>query len=142
METIRDISIDAIKLAGELFSQDTSLDTGQLDTIIHGCNILLGFFDEIITILDFQLPPPFKDDLKQLIARLITWRGHASINLESNHEGKRKRYTGKPGRPTYDIPSEQIEGLCSKGFSWVKIADFLSVSERTLRNKRAELRFH
>ena len=24
-------------------------------------------------------------------------------------------------------------------FSWVKIADFLSVSERTLRNKRAEL---
>ena len=25
------------------------------------------------------------------------------------------------------------------GFSWVKIADFLSVSERTLRNKRAEL---
>ena len=25
------------------------------------------------------------------------------------------------------------------GFSWVKIADFLSVSKRTLRNKRAEL---
>ena len=25
------------------------------------------------------------------------------------------------------------------GFSWVKIADFLSVSERTLRNKRVEL---
>ena len=25
------------------------------------------------------------------------------------------------------------------GFSWVRIADFLSVSERTLRNKRAEL---
>ena len=25
------------------------------------------------------------------------------------------------------------------GFSWVKIADFLCVSERTLRNKRAEL---
>ena len=25
------------------------------------------------------------------------------------------------------------------GFSWVKIGDFLSVSERTLRNKRAEL---
>ena len=49
METIRDIFIDAIKLAGELFSQDTSLDTGQLDTIIHRCNILLGFFDEIIT---------------------------------------------------------------------------------------------
>ena len=25
------------------------------------------------------------------------------------------------------------------GFSWVRIADFLSVSERTLRNQRAEL---
>ena len=25
------------------------------------------------------------------------------------------------------------------GFSWVKIADFLSVSERTLRNQRAKL---
>ena len=76
METIRDISIDAIKLAGELLNQDKFLDTGQLDTIIHRCNILLGIFDEIIT--DFQLPPPL--------------RGHASIHLESNREDKRKRY--------------------------------------------------
>ena len=88
---------------------------------------------------DFQLPSLLKDDLKQLIARLITWIGHASIHVESNCEDKRKRYTGKPGRPAYDIPSEQIEGLRSMGFSWVKIADFLSVSERTLRNKTAEL---
>ena len=120
-----------------MLNQDTSLDTGQLDTIIHRRNIILEIFDEIIT--DFQLLPPFKDDLKQLIARLITWRGHASIHLESNRENKRKRYTRKPGRPAYDIPSEQIEGLRSMGFSWVKIADFLCVSERTLRNKRAEL---
>ena len=82
METIRDIFIDAIKLAGELLNQDTSLDTGQLYTIIHRCNILLSIFDKIIT--DFQLPPSFMDDLKQLIARLITWRGHALIHLESN----------------------------------------------------------
>ena len=82
METIRDIFIDAIKLAGELLNQDTSLDTGQLDTIIHRCNILLSIFDKIIT--DFQLSPSFMDDLKQLIARLITWRGHALIHLESN----------------------------------------------------------
>ena len=97
----------------------------------------MEIFDEIIT--DFQLLPPFKDDLKQLIARLITWRDHASIHLESNHEDKRKRYTGKPGRPAYHIPSAQIERLRSMGFSWVKIADFVCVSERTLRNKRAEL---
>ena len=84
METIREIFIDAIKLAGELLSQDTSLDAGQLVTIIHRCDILLGIFDKII--IDFQLPPPFKDDLKQLRARLITWRGHASIHLESNRE--------------------------------------------------------
>ena len=70
METMPDIFIGAIKLAGELFNQDTSLDTGQLDTIIHICNILLDIFDEIIT--DFQLPPPFKDDLNQQIAGLIT----------------------------------------------------------------------
>ena len=69
----------------------------------------------------------------------MTWRGHASIYLESNREGKRKRYTGKPGCPAYDIPSEQVEGLRSMGFSWVKIADFLSVSERTLQNQRAKL---
>ena len=49
MKTFRDIFIDAIKLAGELLKQDTSLDTGQLDTIIHRCNMLLGIFDEIIT---------------------------------------------------------------------------------------------
>ena len=49
------------------------------------------------------------------------------------------RYTGKPGRPAYDIPSEQLEGLHSMGFSWMKTADFLSASERTPRNKRVEL---
>ena len=70
METMRDIFINAINLVGELLNQDTSLDTGQLDAIIHICNILLDIFDEIIT--DFQLPPPFKDDLNQPIAGLIT----------------------------------------------------------------------
>ena len=85
----------------------------------------MGIFDKIIT--DFHLPPSFKDDLKQLIARLKTWRGHDLIHLESNREGKRKRYTGKPSCPAYHIPSEQIEGLRSMGFSWVKIVDFLSV---------------
>ena len=134
---MRDIFINAINLVGELLNQDTSLDTGQLDAIIHICNILLDIFDEIIT--DFQLPPPFKDDLNQPIAGHITWRGHASNHLKSNCEDKRKRYTEKPGRPAYDIPSEQIGGLRSMGFSWVKIAAFLSVSERTQWNKRVEL---
>ena len=122
METIRDIFIGTIKLAGELLKQDTSLDAGQLDTVIHRCHILLGIFDEIIT--DFQLSPPFKDDPEQLKARLITWKGHASIHLNSNREDKRDRYTGKSGRPAYDIPSELIERLRSMDFSWVKIADF------------------
>ena len=134
METICDIFIDAIKLAGELLKQVTSLDT-----ITHRCNILLGIFDEFIT--DFQLPPTFKYDLEQLIGRLITWKGHASMHLKSNSEDKRKRYTGKPGWSSYDIPLEQIERLLYgfMGFFWVKIADFLPASERTLRNKRAEL---
>ena len=85
----------------------------------------MSIFEEITT--DSQHPPPFKEDLEQLIARLKTWRGHALIHLESNREGKRKRYTGKPSCPAYHIPSEQIEGLRSMGFSWVKIVDFLSV---------------
>ena len=97
----------------------------------------MGIFDEFIT--DFHLPPPFQDGLKQLISRLLTWRDHASIHLKSNREDKRLRYTGKPGRPAYDIPSEQLEGLHSMGFSWMKTADFLSASERTPRNKRVEL---
>ena len=97
----------------------------------------MSIFEEITT--DSQHPPPFKEDLEQLIARLKTWRGHALIHLESNREDERNRYTGKLGRPAYDIPSGQIEGLRSMGFSWMKIADSLSVSERTLRNKRAEL---
>ena len=69
----------------------------------------------------------------------MTRKGHASVHLKSNQQDNRKRYTGKPARPTYEIPSEQIERLRYMDFSWVKIADFLSVSERTLRNKRAEL---
>ena len=69
----------------------------------------------------------------------MTWKGHASVHLKSNQQDNRKRYTGKLGRPAYEIPSEQIERLRYMDFSWVKIADFLSVSERTLRNKRAEL---
>ena len=97
----------------------------------------MGIFDETIT--DFQLPPSFKDNLEQLIARLITWKGNASQLLKSNRKDKRKRYTGKPSRLAYDIPLDQIERLRSMGFSWVKIAEFFSVSERTLRNKRAEL---
>ena len=114
------------KFLGTPFLENTS---GRLllDTVIHRCNILWGIFDEIIT--EFQLPPPFKDDLEQLKARLVSWKGHASVHLKSNREDKRKRYTGKPVRPAYDIPSEQIERLRSMGFSWVKIAGFLSVSE-------------
>ena len=69
----------------------------------------------------------------------MTRKGHASVHLKSNQQDNRKRYTGKPARPAYEIPSEQIERLRYMDFSWVKIADFLSVSERTLRNKRAEL---
>ena len=69
----------------------------------------------------------------------MTWKGHASVHLKSNQQDNGKRHTGKPGRPAYEIPSEQIERLRYMDFSWVKIADFLSVSERTLRNKRAEL---
>ena len=69
----------------------------------------------------------------------MTWKGHASVHFKSNQQDNGKRYTGKPGRPAYEIPSEQIERLRYMDFSWVKIADFLSVSERTLRNKRAEL---
>ena len=65
METIRDIFIDAIKLAGELLNQDTSLDTGQLDTIIHRCNILWGIFDEIMT--DFQLPLLFNPFMTEAV---------------------------------------------------------------------------
>ena len=67
----------------------------------------------------------------------LFWKGHASIHLKSNREDKAKRYTGKPSRPAYDIASEQIERLRLMGFSWVKIADFMS--ERTLRVKKAEL---
>ena len=37
------------------------------------------------------------------------------MHLESNRENKRKRYIGKTGRPAYDIPSEQVEGLRSMG---------------------------
>ena len=81
----------------------------------------MSIFEEITT--DSQHPPPFKEDLEQLIARLKTWTGHALIHLESNHEDERNRYTGKLGRPAYDIPSGQIEGLRSMGFSWMKIAD-------------------
>ena len=65
METICGIFIDAIKLAGKLLNQDTSLDTGQLDTIIHRCNILLSIFDEIMT--DFQLPLPFNPFLTEAV---------------------------------------------------------------------------
>ena len=131
MGTICDIFIAAIKLASELLNQDTSLAAGLLDTIIHRCNIVLGIFDEIIT--DFQLPPPFKDHLEQLIVRLKPWRGHASIHLKSNREDKRNRYTGKPGRPAYDIPSEQIEGLRCMGFSCCR---FFCLCLKELCNRR------
>ena len=45
---------------------------------------------------------------------------------------------GTPGRPVYKITEMQIWGLRSVGFTWRKIATFLSVSERTLKRRRQE----
>ena len=55
MQTICDIFIDAIKLASELLNQDTSLAAGQLDTIIHRSNIVLGIFNELSQTSSFHL---------------------------------------------------------------------------------------
>lgn len=46
---------------------------------------------------------------------------------------------GIPGRPVYKITEMQIWDLRSLGFTWQKIATFLSVSERTMRRRRQEM---
>ena len=43
-----------------------------------------------------------------------------------------------PGRPCYDIPRSQLEGLSDIGFSYTSIARLLYVSPRTIRRRRQE----
>ena len=43
-----------------------------------------------------------------------------------------------PGRPSYDIPCSQLEGLTDLGFSYASIARLLHVSPRTIRRCREE----
>ncbi|XP_070534703.1 uncharacterized protein [Ptychodera flava] len=44
----------------------------------------------------------------------------------------------KPGRPSYNIPEEQVRYLINMGFTAVQIATMLHVSERTIRRRMAE----
>lgn len=46
------------------------------------------------------------------------------------------RVNGSVGRPTYDIPEQQIVMLKNSGLSWSKIAKIMNVSTRTLFNFR------
>jgi len=58
-------------------------------------------------------------------------------NELTNHFQCQKSYSGMPGRPLYQISTDQVSGLRSLGFTWKSIAEMLSISERTLRNRRS-----
>lgn len=49
-----------------------------------------------------------------------------------------ERYQSRPGRPRVHININQVNGLKDLGFSWLKIADMIGVSERTLQRRRKE----
>ena len=47
-------------------------------------------------------------------------------------------YTGRAGRPSFQIPQEMLEDLRGFGFSWQKIADILGVSRWTIYRRVQE----
>ena len=117
------------------------------DTIGYRAGQIVATLEELC--YDYLLPIEFERGIDSLInllnQRLIELQNRSRTNrLTESDEHVRtfscsKQYTGKQGRPSYFIPQEQIEGLRELGFSWKKIAEMLSISERTLINKRREL---
>ena len=81
-------------------------------------------------------------EIQELISRLET---RQDFLLKGDSLELRQSYTyetvqnGRQGRPVYKITEFQIWRLRSVGFTWRKIASFLSVSERTLRRWHQEM---
>lgn len=51
-----------------------------------------------------------------------------------------KSESGEPGRPSFIVVQEQVEGLRAIGMTWETIARMFGMSSRTLRTKRQEFK--
>lgn len=81
----------------------------------------------------------YKQDLDQLLSQLRflldQWKNYKML-LDSNSNDCAYQtpllYSGRRGRPKFDIEKEQLEYLVSLSFSWNEIASLLCVSRMTL----------
>ncbi len=64
-----------------------------------------------------------KNNLEKVISQQAL---HSSQTIPANFETTRV-FTGRPGRPKYQIDFGQVEGLVSLGFNWKQVAKLLSV---------------
>eukprot|EP00112_Aurelia_sp_Birch-Aquarium-sp1_P025427 Seg843.13 transcript_id=Seg843.13/GoldUCD/mRNA.D3Y31 product="hypothetical protein" protein_id=Seg843.13/GoldUCD/D3Y31 len=128
--------------------------TGQLKTLAefyvqevqHTIAILQEFSFE------YLLPGDLGDGITDLIEVLssklnflheLAWQQSSAdyVSMPEGHHGFRcpQEVSGRKGRPSYIVQEDQIQGLRNLGFTWKSIAEMLSISERTLRNKRKDM---
>ena len=60
------------------------------------------------------------------------------MNISSFQASKCK--SGEPGRPSFIVVQEQVEGLRAIGMTWETIAKMFGISSRTLWTKRQEFK--
>ena len=101
---------------------------------------------------EYWLPDDLADGVKGLIEvfnRKINFLNEMAqqkssadyMSMPEDHLGFRcpQEVSGRKGRPSYVVQADQVQGLRDLGFTWKSIAEMLSISERTLRNKRKEM---
>ena len=132
------------------------LTTGQLSTLAEfytqEAQRTTAILQELL--YEYVLPADFEDGLKGLtevlsrkinvlheVARQTDQSTAEYKSIPQEHQGFRcpQKMSGRKGRPPYVVQADQIQGLRDIGFTWKSIAEMLSISERTLRNKRREM---
>ena len=57
------------------------------------------------------------------------------FNTSRNSTGPRKIYTGRRGKPSFDIKEEQVNILLEQGFNVTEMSNMLRVGKRTLERR-------
>lgn len=126
---LREGVINFVYLCQEFFNRDYENNIDEITSCIQRGTFLKSFVAEIIHDHEFTL------DMERDFFEIDT---HITEKIKIMSE-QLLTLKQKIGRPKYDISREEIEGLKSMGFTWKKISELLSISERTLRTRRHEL---
>jgi len=84
------------------------------------------------------------DDLFTHLTRLLIYFENMADYLSEDTvnvpaQQCKREYTGMRGQPKLEVSKTQIQFLCELHFPWVRIAELLGISTKTLTRRRQEL---